>query len=122
MVRFALMLMLATQAASALAAGGTCTVAGTALTPDGRPLPNVVVRLIDLHTGRNAFAAVDAHSSYEFAGIDAADLGRYRIDILSAPTVVTGSKIPTRSILGMSNAFGCGAGLATRQDVRAEVY
>ena len=122
MVRFALMLILATEAAGALAAGSACTIGGSALTLDGRPMPNAVVRLTDLQTGRTAFATVDAHSAYEFVGIESADAGRYRVDILSAPTIVTGSKIPTRSILGMSETFSCGAGLATRQDVRVQVF
>ena len=119
MVRFALMLVLATQAAGALAAGGACTIAGTAYRADGRPMPNAVVRLIDVQTGHAMFAAADDQSMFQFAGAD--DAGRYRIDVLSPATIVTGTKIPSRSILGMSDSFACG-GRSTRQDVRAQVY
>jgi hypothetical protein len=122
MHRFALTLILATQAAGAFAAGGACTISGTAYAPDGRPLRNAVVRLMDVNTGHTAFASADERSGYEFAGLDGGDAGRYRIDVLSAPTIVTGTKIPTRSILGMTETFACSAGRATRQDVHAQVY
>ena len=121
MYRFALALVLSTQAAAAFAAG-SCSVAGTAYDADGRPLHRAVVRLTDLQTRQSQFAAADAKATFEFSGVAADDIGRYRLDVLSSPTVVTGTRIPTRSILGMSPTFACGAGRATRQDVRVQVY
>lgn len=121
MYRFALALVLSLQAAAALAAG-SCSVAGTAYDADGRPLHRAVVRLTDLQTQQSQFAAADAQAAFQFSDVAAADDGRYRLDVLSAPTVVTGTRIPTRSILGMSPTFACGAGRAARQDVRVQVY
>jgi hypothetical protein len=118
MYRFALALVLSTQAAAAFAAGA-CTVTGTAFDVDGRPLRDAVVRLVDVQTGQKAFSAADANAAFV---IDSPSAGSYRLDVLGPPTVVTGTKIPTRSILGMTNTFACGAGQATRQDVRVQVY
>ena len=98
MYRFALALVLSSQAVAALAAG-TCSVSGKAYDFQGRPLPDAVVRLIDLQTGQAAFAAVDHNADYTFNGLGGSS---YRIDVLSPPTVVTGTLLPTRSILGMS--------------------
>ena len=52
--------------------------------------------------------------------IDGAGDGPYRIDLLSHPGIVTGSRLPVRSIVGQSPVFTCGGG-AQMQDVRAEV-
>ena len=67
-----------------------------------------------------AFIVTDASAAFVFA--DLAPGARYRVDLLSEPTVVTGSRLPTRSIVGMSSAFTCMAGSTARTDVRAQVY
>lgn len=121
MYRFALAFVLSTQAVAAVAAGGACSLAGTAYDSAGQPMRAAVVRLMDLQTHHTMFAAADARAAFQFGGLVADDPGRYRLDVLSPPTVVTGSRIPTRSILGMTTAFSCADG-ATRQDVRAQVY
>ena len=121
MKRLCLAIVLSTQALAAVAAGGACSVSGTAFDAWGHPMRDAVVRLTDLQTQHTAFRAADAGATFAFDGLAAADMGRYRLDVLSPPTVVTGSKIPTRSILGMTNAFACTSG-QTRQDVRAQVY
>ena len=116
MYRFALALVLSSSAAGAFAAGA-CTVSGTAYDADGKPMRDAVVRLVDLQTGHKAFGAADANAAFV---VDGAGTGSYRLDVLSPATVVTGTRIPTRSVLGMTNAFSCSA--ATRQDVRAQIY
>lgn len=121
MTRFALVLLLSTPAFSAFAATDACSVAGTAYDSAGRPLRSAIVRLVDLQSRKTAFSAADAHSGFSFSDVAAADTGRYRLDVLSAPTTVTGSRIPTRSVLGMSQSFACGAGQLARQDVRVQV-
>lgn len=121
MNRFTLALILSTTAVSAHAAADTCSVTGTAYDAAGRPLRAAVVRLVDLQTRRAAFSAADAHAAFAFDSVASADMGRYRLDVLSAPTVVTGSKIPTRSVLGMSALFACAAGQLAHEDVRVQV-
>ena len=118
MYRFSFALVLSTQAAAAFAAGA-CTVTGTAFDIDGRPLRDAVVRLVDVQTGQKAVSAADANAAFV---IDGPAAGSYRLDVLGPPTVVTGTRIPTRSILGMTNTFACGAGQAMRQDVHVQVY
>jgi hypothetical protein len=120
MKRFALALVLIAPTFCAFAADA-CRVTGTAYDAAGRPLRDAVVRLIDLETRQTAFSAADAHSAFAFEGVTPADVGRYRIDVLSAPTRVTGSQIPTRSVLGMSATFACASGQIAQQDVRVQV-
>ena len=122
MYRFALALVLSTQAVAAFAAGGACSVAGKAYDFGGRPMRDAVLRLTDLDTGQTAFRAADMNADFVFSGLNSDNSGRYRIDVLSEPTVVTGTKIPTRSILGMSGEFACSAGQSAHQDVRVQVY
>lgn len=117
MSRFVLSLVLGLYAAGASAA---CNVAGTAFDASGQPMHDAVVRLVNLDTGLTAFSAADTRAMFAFSGING-DSGRYRLDILGPATVVTGTMIPTRSIIGKSDAFVCG-GQAMRQDVRAQVY
>jgi hypothetical protein len=118
MIRLSLILVLAASPLAALAATDTCRVAGTAYDYHGRPLHAAVVRLVDTRTQQAIFRATDTRAGFDFAGLAAAD---YRLDVLSAPTRVTGTHIPTRSILGMSNRFVCGAGQLAHQDVRVQV-
>lgn len=119
MSRFALVVLLAAAAGTAHADG--CRVTGTVYDADGRPLRSAVLRLVDLETRQSAFSAADANAGFSFDAVAPADIGRYRIDVLSAPTTVTGSRIPTRSILGTTPAFACGSGQLARQDVRVQV-
>lgn len=120
MYRLAALLLPVCPLIAATDAGAACRIAGTAYDASGRPLRAGVVRLVDLDTQRETFGAVDAQAGYAFDDIAPSDIGRYRIDLLSAPTIVTGTRIPTRSIVGMSERFACGAG-DVRRDVRAQV-
>ena len=120
MSRLAPLLLFACPLIAAASADAACRIAGTAYDAAGKPLRSGVVRLVDLDTRQETFDAVDAHAGYAFDDIAPSDIGRYRIDLLSAPTIVTGTRIPTRSIVGMSERFACGAG-DVRRDVRAQV-
>lgn len=120
MIRFALILVLCAPALAAAAPAAACGVSGTAYDFAGRPLRAAVVRLTDTQTLSAAFLVTDASAGFVFA--DLAPGAHYRVDLLSAPTVVTGSRLPTRSIVGMSPAFACMAGSAARADVRVQVY
>jgi hypothetical protein len=121
MIRFALVLALSLPAAGAFAAPAGCSVSGTAYDAAGTRLDNAVVRLVDLDTRQAAFSAVDRHAMFAFDHVAAGDGGRYRIDLVSAPVLVTGSHIPVRSVLGMSPQFACAAGQLAHQDVHAQV-
>lgn len=121
MNRFALVVLLAAPAFSGVALADGCRVSGTVYDAEGRPLRSAVVRLFDFETRQSAFIAADAKAGFSFDSLAPADIGRYRIDVLSAPTVVTGSRIPTRSVLGTTAAFACGSGQLARQDVRVQV-
>ena len=119
MYRFALALVLSTQAVAALGAG-SCSVAGKAYDFGGKPMHDAVVRLTDLQTGQTAFSAANTDADFVFNGLNPDNSERYRIDVLSPPTVVTGTLLPTRSILGMTREFGCSG--QAHQDVRVQVY
>jgi hypothetical protein len=119
MYRFALALVLSTQAVAAFGAG-SCSVAGKAYDFSGRPMHDAVLRLTDTQTGQTAFSAANTNADFTFNGLNADNGGRYRIDVLSPPTVVTGTLIPTRSILGMTGEFACSG--QAHQDVRVQVY
>jgi hypothetical protein len=119
MIRFALILVLCAPALAA-APANACSVSGTAYDFAGRPLRDAVVRLTDTRGQSAAFLVTDAQAGFAFA--DLAPDAHYRIDLLSAPTIVTGSRLPTRSILGMSPAFACMAGSTAHADVRVQVY
>ena len=109
---------LALLAATLCAHAETCSVAGTAYDPAGKPLRDAVVRLFNQETGQASYSVTDANATYRLSA-DGAGGQSFRIDLLSHPTVVTGTHIPTRSILGMSPAFACRG--TERQDVRALV-
>lgn len=114
MIRLALGVLTATLPLACAAAG--CRVSGTAYDVSGRPAP-AVIRLTDVDSGRQVFVATDRRAAF---AIDGPGGGPYRLDLLSHPTVVTGSRLPTRSIVGQSPLFTCAMGQQT-QDVRAEV-
>jgi hypothetical protein len=101
------------------ASSNACSVTGTAYTLKGQPLHGAVVRLVDLDSQMQAFALTDASANY---AIDANSMSgqRMRVDIVSDPTVVTGTHLPSRSILGQSDAFACATG-QEHEDVRAQV-
>ena len=116
MYRLVLALALATPALTAFAGGG-CNVTGKAYDNQGRPMPNAVVRLFDLQMRRpTAFARVGPDASFAFFGMNPVD---YRVDLISPPTVVTGSRLPTRSIWGKSDAFACAEGQSAYLDVHS---
>jgi hypothetical protein len=117
MYRFALALALAAPTLTAFAAGGGCSVAGTAFDSDGRPMQNAVVRLFDVQARRpTAFVSVGPDASFVFHDLNPLE---YRVDIIGPPTVVTGSRLPRRSIWGMSQSVVCSPGQAANLDVRS---
>lgn len=119
MIRFALILFLCAPVLAVAAPVDACSVSGTAYDFSGRPLRAAVVRLTDGQTQRTAFLVTDARAGFAFA--DLAPGAHYRVDLLSAPTVVTGTHLPTRSIIGMSSTFDCSAGQLAHTDVRMQV-
>ena len=119
MYRSSLALILSTS--SAIAAAQDCNVAGKAYDTAGRPMRATLVRLVNLQTRKISVSPTDANAVFRFTGSAAGGGGPYRLDLLSPPTVVTGSLIPTRSVLGMTSDFSCRSGSGGRQDVRAQV-
>ncbi|MGH8158909.1 MAG: carboxypeptidase regulatory-like domain-containing protein [Rhodanobacter sp.] len=122
MIRLVLTALLVTLAFDAQALPDTCRITGTAYDYSGRPLPAAVIRLTDQQTQLVVYRATDANAAFAFADLPVDANGqRYRLDVLSAPAEVTGSHIPTRSILGIAPAFACSAGQSVRADVRVAV-
>jgi len=95
----------------------TCSVAGTAYDATGKPLRDAVVRLVSSASGEASYAVTDASAAYRLSANGMGDA--FRVDVLSPPTVVTGTHIRTRSILGMSPVFACRG--SAQQDVRVLV-
>jgi hypothetical protein len=121
MYRFALVLVLSTPAFATLAATDACRVTGTAYDAAGKPL-QAVVRLVDQQTLQTEFSTTDAHATFTFSDLSPDASGqRYRLDVLSPPTVVTGTHIATRSVLGIAPGFACNAGESVHADVRVQV-
>ena len=121
MYRFLVFLVFFAPAFAALAIDNSCNVSGTAYDTAGSPM-NSVVRLVDRQTRTARFSATDTKAGFAFGDlIPDASGQRYRIDVLSPPTLVTGSRIPVRSILGIAPGFACAAGQTVRRDVRAQV-
>lgn len=120
-IRFAFTLFLASFVCSAPALAEACKVTGTVYDFEGRPLRDAVVRLVDLETRQARFAMADAQAAFTFHADARSGLDSYRVDVISEPTRVTGSNIPTRSILGMTSPFTCSTGQLARQDVRVQV-
>ena len=113
MSRFILALLLLGGCAAASAE--TCSVGGTVFDVGGQPLRNAVVRLTNEQTHQTSFGIADGAAVYQLP----AEAGQsYRLDVLGPATKVTGSLIPTRSVIG-STEFSCRGG--TRQDVRVGV-
>lgn len=121
MIRLVFLLVLTSLICAAPAVADSCKVAGTVYDFDGRPLRDAVVRLVDLETRQSLFAVADTGAAFTFAAVAPQRSDGYRVDVLSEPTRVTGSHIPTRSILGMTLPFACGTGQLERQDVRVQV-
>jgi len=94
-----------------------CSVSGTAFTPHGKKMSWAVVRLIDLDANSAVYTTADENAAFSFNGASSGQ--RMRIDIISPPTVVTGSHVPTRSIMGQSETFSC-ANSQMMQDVHSE--
>ena len=121
MYRLLLIAIFVIPTVNAFAAGDSCSVSGTAYDVAGKPLQSVV-RLVDRHTSTSRFIATNAQAAFGFDDLVPDESGhRYQIDILSPPTVVTGSRIPVRSIIGIAPRFACSAGQTARLDVRAQV-
>ncbi len=100
-------------ALSSLAAAQSCTISGTAYDAAGRKQPNAIVRLTNLQTHRSSYGFTDADAAFTLPG----ESGQtYRLDILGPAYRVTGSHIPTRSVVGMTE-FSCRG--AEHHDVRA---
>lgn len=95
-----------------------CSVSGTAFTPHGKKMSWAVVRLIDLDAPNSAvYTTADENAAFSFNGASSGQ--RMRLDIISPPTVVTGSHVPTRSVMGQSETFSC-ANSQMMQDVHSE--
>jgi hypothetical protein len=122
MIRLVLIALLAAVTFDAQAAPDTCLITGTAYDYSGKPLPNAVIRLIDQQTHQTAYRATDMNAMFSFADqLPDASGQRYRLDVLSPPTVVVGTLLPTRSVLGIAPSFVCEAGQSVRADVKVEV-
>jgi hypothetical protein len=99
-----------------VAVAADCRVSGTAYNIIGKPM-RAVVRLTNVDSGRSVFGATDAKAAFS---LDASGNGNFRLDLISAPTRVTGSHLRTRSILGQSPRFSCGRDVVVQQDVREQ--
>ena len=96
-----------------------CSINGTAFASHGGKAPGTVVRLVNLDSpAAPVFAVADANAAFAFEGHSGGQ--RLRLDLLSAPTVVTGSLLATRSIVGESGIFSCTSGQMV-QDLQAAV-
>lgn len=99
--------------ASSFAAAQNCSVAGTAFDASGKPQRNAVVRLVNQQTHQASYGYTDDNAAFQLP----AESGQaYRLDMLGPAYRVTGSLIPTRSIVGMAE-FSCRG--SEHHDVRA---
>lgn len=101
------------------AATHACDVTGTAFNRSGQPMHAAVVRLVDLDSPHESFGVADTNAAF-MIDADGASGQHMRLDLLGAPTRVTGSHIPTRSIIGQSGVFACTSG-QTHQDVHVQI-
>lgn len=98
---------------STFAAAQSCSVAGTALDVHGQPQRNAIVRLVNQQTHQISYGYTDEKAAFQLP----AEAGQnYRLDMLGPAYKVTGSLIPTRSVVG-SSEFSCRG--AEHHDVRA---
>lgn len=122
MMRLVFIALLSAFALDAHASSGVCRIAGNTYSELGRASPASVVRLRDGQTHRSVYRVADANAHFEFDNLPPDDSGgRYRLDMLSSPVVVTGTHIRTRSVVGIAPAFACSGNQTTRVDVKAEV-
>ena len=120
-MRTALATVLIAFALNAHASAGACNIAGTAYDDSGKVFPASVVRLTDGQTRQSVYSVADANARFEFDNLPSDDSGhRYRLDMLSPATVVTGTHLRTRSVVGIAPAFACNGN--QRVDVKAEVH
>jgi hypothetical protein len=120
-MRTAFAAVLIAFALNAHASAGGCHIAGTAYDDSGKTFPASVVRLTDAQTHQSVYSVADANARFEFDNLSPDDSGhRYRLDMLSPATVVTGTHLRTRSVVGIAPAFACSGN--QRVDVKAEVH
>ena len=111
MSRSILALILLTS--SSFAAAQSCSVAGTAFDLRGQPQRNAIVRLVNQQTHQVSYGFTDENAAFQLP----AESGQsYRLDMLGPAYKVTGSLIPTRSVVG-SAEFSCRG--SEHHDVRA---
>jgi len=121
MKHFVLFLGLLLPMHAAFGTAPDCRVTGVAFDASGKPLPGIV-RLVDRNTHVTTYRETNDRAEFTFANLPADSSGsRYQIDLLSAPTVVTGTHIPTRSIVGRVPGFVCAAGQTARANIRIQV-
>ncbi|MEP6484928.1 MAG: hypothetical protein ABJB01_10800 [Rudaea sp.] len=104
---------------SATSQSQACSVSGQAFTLRGQPLHGATVRLVDLDSQSQMFGTTDASAAFVI-DTGSASAQHVRLDVLSEPTVVTGTRIPTRSIIGQSDAFACQSS-REHQDVHVQI-
>jgi hypothetical protein len=113
-----LVLLASLSLLGATVAGQACDVTGTAFNRSGQPLQDAVVRLVDLDSPQQAVGVTGTNAAFTIGAANAS--GQHmRLDLLSKPTRVTGSNIPTRSIIGQSDVFACTG--QTHQDVHVQI-
>lgn len=121
-MRIAHSALLIAFALGAHTAAGACEIAGMAYDDSGKAFPASVVRLTDRKTHQSIYRVADANARFEFGDLPSDDIGqRYRLDMLSAATVVTGTHIRTRSVVGIAPPFACSGDQTARVSVKAEV-
>lgn len=122
LILIAFLAFLAILAFDAHASNDTCRISGTAYDYSGHPLPAALIRLSDRQTKQTTYRAADSKAAFVFDGLPADPSGqRYKLDVLSSPILVTGTHIPTRSVLGIAPMFVCDAGAVARADVKVQV-
>ena len=111
MLRSIIALLLLTS--TTFAAAQSCSVAGTAFDASGKPQRNAVVRLVNQQTHQASYGYTDDNAAFQLPGESGQS---YRLDMLGPAYKVTGSLIPTRSVVGMAE-FSCRG--SEHHDVRA---
>lgn len=111
MFRSIIALLLLTS--TGFAAAQSCSVSGTAYDANGKPMRNAVVRLVNQQTRQASFGYADDNAAFQLPGESGQS---YRLDVLGPAYKVTGSLIPTRSVVGAAE-FSCRG--SEHHDVRA---